>query len=170
MKNFEIGQLVRVIGDSFTADPHGLEIGTIAEVHSISPATKFKDFPPLVQLMVISTGAEPTDLPERVHVKTGDGALEYANIVFEDLELVDEEEIEELDDWEEFEDEDFDYESYGEYIRMNEDDWIGDYSEGDVFEVLYNKEGEALFIDNAGDERFLEDHEGEYEFVDSAEI
>jgi hypothetical protein len=133
------GQKVRIIGDTFTQDPHLLEIGSVYEVHSISPATEFKDFPPLLQFIFAVEGIEPHDLPERVHVKTGDGEMDFANIVLEDVEVID-----------------------GiKRVRMLEDDFFDGYSEGDEFDVLFDEEGDGFFHDHDGDVRFLVDHEHE---------
>jgi hypothetical protein len=137
---FKVGQKVRVVGDTFTQDPHGLEVGAVYEVHSISPATPFKEFPPLLQLIFAIEGIEPHDLPERVHVKTGDGDMDFANLVFADVEAV---------------------EATRQRVRMLEDDFFDGYSEGDEFDVLYDLEGEAFFHDHDGDARFLVDQEHE---------
>ncbi|MGG3561634.1 hypothetical protein ABES03_08520 [Neobacillus rhizosphaerae] len=142
MSKFQAGQKVRVIGDSFKADPHNLPVGSVFVVESISPATPFKEFPPLMQLMFAMKGIKPYDLPERVHVKTGDNPFQdFANIVFEDLEMVE------------------DYS--GKRVRMLEDDWAEGYGVGDVFEVHVDSEEQAYFIDKDGDVRLLADHEHE---------
>jgi hypothetical protein len=141
MKNFKKGQKVRVIADTFKHDPHGLEIGSVHVVESVSPATPFKNFPPLVQLMTMLEGKQPYDLPERIHVRYGEGFHDYANIVFEDVELV-------TDD--------------GVKVRMLDDDFTDGYKKGDVFTV-YEEDGDLWFEDKDGDARLLEGQE--YEFI-----
>jgi hypothetical protein len=138
---FKVGQKVRVVGDTFKQDPHGLEVGAVYEVHSISPATPFNEFPPLLQLIFAIEGIEPHDLPERVHVKTGDGDMDFANLVFADVQLCECE--------------------APKLVRMLEDCFLDGYEEGDVFEVHYDEDGDSYFIDNDGDERSLDAHEHE---------
>ncbi|UKL30026.1 hypothetical protein [Bacillus phage PK2] len=136
---YKVGQKVRVIGDTFKADPHGLKTGEVYTIESISPATKFEEFPPLVKLIYAMEGLPKVDLPPRVHVKTGDGELDYANLVFEDVELVS-----------------------SNRVRMLEDDFFDGYSEGDEFNVLYDDEGDGFIVDHEGDARFLVDHAHEF--------
>jgi hypothetical protein len=134
---FHAGQKVRIIGDTFEADPHMLPIGEVFTVESISPATKFEDFPPMIQFIIAIEGLPETDLPERVHIRFGDGFEDFGNVVFEDLEPVE------------------------ARVKMLEDDFFDGYSEGDEFEVQYDDEGDGFFTDKDGDTRFLVDHEHE---------
>jgi hypothetical protein len=134
MNKFKAGQKVRVIGDTFKADPHGLEVGSVYEIDSISKATSFNEFPPHVKLMFLVSGIKPYDLPERVHVKTGAGLHDYANLVFEDVELIAE---------------------AGQKVRMLEDDFAEGYLKGDVFET-FEENGSLYFYDRDGDIRPLE--------------
>ncbi|MEH7116929.1 hypothetical protein V7128_05805 [Neobacillus vireti] len=148
MKKFQAGQKVRVIADTFKADPHGLEIGSVYTIESISPATKFKELPPMMQFIFAVGGMANVDVPERIHVKTGaDPMKDYANLVFDDVELV--EETHDLN---------------GKKIRMLDDDFCDGYFKGDIFEVFWSEsEGEYLFKDRVGDPRPLDCHE--YELV-----
>jgi hypothetical protein len=138
---FQAGQKVRVIGDTFKNDPHGLPIGKIVEVHSISPATPFSEFDPLMRLVFAMNGIEPFDLPERVHVKLSDDDMDFTNIVFEDVEVA---EV-----------------TVPKKIRMLEDCVCDGFTAGDVLDVEVLSDGELVFIDLDGDERSLEayDHE-----------
>jgi hypothetical protein len=143
MSKFQVGQKVRVIGDTFKQDPHNVEIGTVVEVHSISPEVPFEQFDPFMKLLFAMNGIEPFDLPERVHVKLGDNEFEdYANLIFEDVELVEDD---------------------GKFkVRMLEDDVADGYFEGDVLEAYYSPEHEEyVFVDCDGDERPLDVHEHE---------
>jgi hypothetical protein len=147
---FEKGQHIRVIGDTFKIDPHGLEIGSIHEVHSISPAIKQENFPSIVKFMFRLEGKELHDLPERVHVKTGESFQDYANLVYEDVELYLFGEVMEPPS-----DDEEDYEDYIYEVQMLEDDVTDGYNEGDIFSVYVNKEGEPFFYDLDGDARYL---------------
>jgi hypothetical protein len=142
MSKFQVGQKIRVIGDTFKQDPHGLPIGSEYVIERINPATKFNEFPPFIKLMMSLQGKAGTDLPERVHVKTGDGPDEYANLVLEDIELV--------------------VELHGKKARMLEDDFVDGYRKGDVFEIVWSdSEEEYIFFDREGDPRPLSVHEHE---------
>lgn len=138
---YKAGQKVRVIGDSFKQDPHGVETGTVLEVVRINEAVKFEDIPPMVKLLMAMSGmTEKIDIPERVHALTEDG--DKVNLVFADVELA--EAPKKIQ------------------VKMLEDDFLGDYSEGDVFEATYSTTEEAyFFIDNNGDLRWTDDQEHE---------
>jgi len=75
MSNFKPGQKIRIIGDTFQQDPHGLEIGSVHTIDSINEATKFEEMPPHIQLALLFQGIEKFDLPERIHIKTGSGQM-----------------------------------------------------------------------------------------------
>lgn len=127
LNNFKAGQKIRVVGDSFKNDPHGLAVGTEWTVDHVIPPTPFKSFPPIVQLQFALQGIKPYDLPARVHVKTGNNPMrDYANLVLEDVELVVEPEE-------------------GVRVRMLEEDLSGGFSFGDEFEI-YKEDGELVFV------------------------
>lgn len=136
MSNFKAGQRVRVVGDSFPIDPHGLPVGSVFKIESVHPSEHFNDFPPFVKFIYAKLGHTDFTIPERVHVKTGVSATAYANIPTEDVELV---------------------ASEGSQVRMTEDDWSDGYRAGDVFET-FEDDGELYFYDNDGDIRPLDSH------------
>lgn len=138
MTKFKVGQKVRVVADSFKADPRGLDIGSVYTIESISLATPFNESPQMAKLVFALRGQAVYDLPECNHVKTGDNPLtDYANIVFEDIELVDDLE--------------------GKKIRMLEDDIVKSYMKGDVFEIRWSEDTEEyVFFDREGYPRPLD--------------
>jgi hypothetical protein len=141
--NIKKGTKIRVIGDTFEKDPHGLEIGKTYTVDHVTPAMTFEEFPPMVQLLFLLEGIEPHDIPERVHIKFGNGLDDYGNVPLYDLEVIGE------------------AQPAPTHVRMLEDDFFDGYSAGDVFEVSYDEEGDGFFTDHDGDTRFLVDHEHE---------
>jgi hypothetical protein len=142
MANIQKGSKIRVIGDTFTADPHGLEIGSIHEVVEVHDSVEWEEFPPLVQFIFAMQGKEGTDLPERYMVRFGpDIENDFANVVAADVEIVEAESKEPFK------------------IRMLEDDFVEGYFEGDEFEAFYStSEEEYLFFDRDGDARPLDVH------------
>jgi hypothetical protein len=139
MSKFQVGQKVRVIADTFKHDPHNLPIGSEYVIERINPATKFEEFPPFIQFMAALSGRAGVDIPERLHVKTGEGEEDYANLVVEDVELVNK--------------------INGKKIRMLEDDFGDGYQKGDVFEVFWSElDKQYFFTDRDGDIRPLEAH------------
>jgi hypothetical protein len=142
MSKIQVGSKVRVIGDSFQADPHGMEIGSVHEVVEVHDSVEWNEFPPLVQFIFAMQGQEGVDLPTRYMVRYGpDIENDYANFVETDIELVEEETKEPF------------------RVRLLEDDFADGYSIGDEFEAFWSSsEEEWLFFDNDGDARPLDVH------------
>lgn len=142
MKKPEVGQKIRIIGDTFEQDPHQLDIGSVYNIDAVNPATKKEDLGPMEELLLSMLGEEPFDIPARVRVQFGPDVMEYANVPFEDFEIV--EQDAELK------------------VRMLQDDGLGGFKKGEVFKARYEEYVEEyVFTDKDGDERFVSDHEHE---------
>lgn len=140
MKNFEVGQKVRVVGDTFKHDPHGVPVGEEVDIEKIIPEIPFEEFPPMIKLVFAMSGRrEKFDLPTRARVKYGE--VGFTNIPLTDIEPVS-------------------YEP--KKVRMLEDDFFEGYEEGDILEAFYSEtKDEYMFTDKDGDVRFLVDHNHE---------
>lgn len=146
---FKAGQKIRVIADTFEKDTHGLPIGSIHTIDTIKPPVKFEELDPFMQLMLAMEGMENLDLPSRIHVRTGNGHNDFANLVFADVELVSEDAVEAP-------------KTKTIQVRMLEDDICEGFYDGDVFTATYDEKfDEYTFIDNDGDSRSLSAQEHE---------
>lgn len=165
MKKIQPGDKVKIIADTFEIDPHELEVGSVYEVLEVVPATKFEDLPEEVQQIIMAEEGFPYDIPERLHVKTGESIFgesegtqadelfailfgdmyDYANVPVTDVVLVGREEA-----------------GSKIKVKMTEDDFFEGYEAGDVFEAVYEPDmGSFVFNDNDGDPRELSEHRHE---------
>jgi hypothetical protein len=141
MSKFQVGQKVRVISDTFEADPHGRKIGEVHTIQEVQPATPWEEFPTMVRLLFAMQGKENIDLPERYLVRFGPDENDYTNFVDEDIELVEKEQGKTIQ------------------IEMLEDGWLEEYEEGQQFTATLNPDdGRYYFIDNDGDTRPVDAH------------
>lgn len=156
MTNLTKGSTIKIVGDTFKADPHNLPIGSIHKVLDIHDAVRFDEFPPHIKLAFLFEGKEPFDLPKRAFVRYGTREDEFANIVLEDLEVVDGLEVDSTQDYSSTP---LSEVSDGDTVEMLEDDYCDAFEGGQKFEVFRDSDGELSFIDNDGDARSLDGKE-----------
>ena len=148
MMKISKGARIRVIADTLTHDPHELPIGSEWIVEDFVPACKFKDLPSEVKFMIRMSNPELDgfDIPDRVHVVTGEDWLDYANIPVTDLIVLDGEiHLEEG-------------ESIEITVRMTEDDYFDAFKAGDTFQAVYEDDiKDFVFYDKEEDLRHLSD-------------
>lgn len=171
---FQPGQKVRIVADSFKNDPHELQLGSVYEIEFITPPVKYEEFPPITRMMMKLEGMEEFDLPARVHVQYGVYETDYANIVFEDVELVSDDtsltfdpseyvDVTDTNELQKFVMEFMESQQsptavkVPSKVRILEDDFWDGFSHGDEFEVFQTDDGDLMFEDLDGDSRHVED-------------
>ena len=138
------GARIRIIADTMKEDPHELPIGSEWIVEDFVPACKFEDLPKEAQFMIrmASEDHRGHDIPDRVHVITGEDWLDYANIPVTDLIVLEGEVTLE------------EGESLEIKVRMTEDDYFEAFKAGDTFTAWYEEDTHGyVFPDNDGDLR-----------------
>ena len=182
------GMKVRVIADSFKADPHEVPIGSELVVRSTYPSVKVEDMNQAEMYIVMENFGEVVDLPARIYVEDIPGIHMFALIPVQDVEVIDSStsafydpenflssygHITLSDDsfWnEDWADEDWDdcteEEEPEEFIKieMLQDDYFEGYVKGDIFDAEYDEDhGSYIFTDHDGDLRQLDDA-GQHKF------
>lgn len=139
MNQFQVGQKIRVVADTFEKDPHGLPIGSVYTIEKINRPFQFHKLDNLTKLLFMSRGVN-FDIPPRVQVRTEEGNA--LRLTFDDIVPYKDEK--------------------GKTIRLLEDDLADGFQTGDEF-VVFEHEGDLVFEDRDGDIRPIEPYK--YEVV-----